>query len=1215
MSKLITILKTLLISRFGSMAAGLLLALLLVWFAGPYVGLKSVSLRLIIIAICLFLFFVYVFFKWVMDKRRGKRLEQDIEDAAMLGTNVGHEADIENLRKQMHDAITSLRASELGSARSGSAALYALPWYMIIGPSAAGKSTILRNSGLNFPYSNHDPRGIQGIGGTRNCDWWFSDQAIFLDTAGRYTTEDEDREEWIAFLDMLRKNRSKQPVNGILVAVSIADLLTCDSEAVEQHAKVIRDRIDELIGRLGLLFPVYVIFTKCDLVRGFGSFFEDLGEEDREQVWGSSMLALEQKNNVEPGESFAKAFQALYSRLCTHRLHKLGLERNVTRKAQIVDFPNQFHSASARLEEFIQQVFKTNPYSETPIFSGFYFTSGAQEGAPIERVVGSLVEAFGTAESVPDDEAASEQKPFFIHRLLKDVVLPNSRQAIRNRKMAFRTRWLKRATIMTSIAVMVVSLMGFSASFASKMLLISDVQKSSERLTKTLVNPDSDLQDILKRLVSYYNVTSELWSEDEKKVSLYKPSGFEEPLAKNFLVGMETMFLMPVALALETSMEVYVQDVKLRNKNLNGAKPVVTAKKSRRTARAYEALKLYLYLTTPEVVDDDSMAETFARVWIGTLKAQGLRLDEIDTDQLNSMASYYIRHMKVPAGNPLHARAWNLDNKLITKVRAAIREVPSAERYYADMRDIGSRKYESIDLINLLGGHPQGMLVGKHTIPGIFTKKAWQEFVWPYIKKSKESSSSTDWVMGAQDEIEEDEGQAREMLVRQLRELYFADYAEEWFALLGNISARRFDSLRDASSQLQQVAKADGPITALFKSIKENIEIIDPDGSFISLSKGEDSKPGVGLELVPELKVHFKYLQRMANSGLSGKEGSWLPIYLKSLEAIQEDIARLATSSDVARDTRQFAAKIMDGDTESEMYRSWLTINHWLEDLDTRTAQALASILRAPIKNVWGTMTVVAQRDIQNIWKNQVRLTFNESLSSRYPFTRDGRDASMGDLVEFFKPRSGVFWSFINKDLRPFIEKQGNEWQPRKWLGIGLAFEPDFLKVISHTARVTNSFFSSDDAQPKLSFAVYPFPNTQLSESTINVDGSTYRYRNGPQEWRKFDWPGSSPGARIQGIRAGSVTRGEISAEGTWAWLRLLDKAKKRGSSSGTSFLASWSIRDNAGQRISVRFRIRPDRHNNPFKKNILRGYHLPGTVFPKTEIADALDIENKNPG
>src|SRR5690349_12910690 len=52
--------------------------------------------------------------------------------------------EVQEMRKEFAKAIASLKSSKL--ARSGADALSMLPWYVIIGPPGAGKSTALRNS-------------------------------------------------------------------------------------------------------------------------------------------------------------------------------------------------------------------------------------------------------------------------------------------------------------------------------------------------------------------------------------------------------------------------------------------------------------------------------------------------------------------------------------------------------------------------------------------------------------------------------------------------------------------------------------------------------------------------------------------------------------------------------------------------------------------------------------------------------------------------------------------------------------------------------------------------------------------------------------------------------------------------------------------------------------------------------------------------------------
>src|SRR5690606_18662076 len=124
------------------------------------------------------------------------------------------------------------------------------------------------------------PDAIRGVGGTRNCDWWFTDDAVLIDTAGRYTTQDSDaavdQAAWTGFLSLLKKYRKRRPINGTFVAISLADLLTQSEAERRAHALAIKQRIGELDKHFGIRFPVYVLFTKCDLVAGFAEYFDDL---------------------------------------------------------------------------------------------------------------------------------------------------------------------------------------------------------------------------------------------------------------------------------------------------------------------------------------------------------------------------------------------------------------------------------------------------------------------------------------------------------------------------------------------------------------------------------------------------------------------------------------------------------------------------------------------------------------------------------------------------------------------------------------------------------------------------------------------------------------------------------------------------------------------------------------------------------------------------
>ena len=198
----------------------------------------------------------------------------------------------------MGEAIATLKRT--GKRRNF---LYELPWYIIIGPPGAGKTTALVNSGLKFPLAGSgEAQPVSGVGGTRYCDWWFTEEAVIIDTAGRYTTQDSDsdndKKSWLAFLTLLKRHRGRQPINGVILAISLSDLMTLNAQAIAAHAIEIRNRLQELHDELGVEFPVYLLFTKADLVVGFMEYFATADEDIGAGVWGATFQVASRGDNL-----------------------------------------------------------------------------------------------------------------------------------------------------------------------------------------------------------------------------------------------------------------------------------------------------------------------------------------------------------------------------------------------------------------------------------------------------------------------------------------------------------------------------------------------------------------------------------------------------------------------------------------------------------------------------------------------------------------------------------------------------------------------------------------------------------------------------------------------------------------------------------------------------------------------------------------------------
>ena len=382
---LIKTLKVLLILTMVVLLALLVMGLIL-WFNWPW---WVAGFVLVGVFGC---WLVWLFLRKILLRRKeqqfvGEVIEQD--EAFIKGMSEDEKEGLKEMQARWQEAIEALRSSHL--KKSGNP-LYVLPWYMIIGESGSGKTTAIESARLSSPFA--EINRVSGLSGTRNCDWWFFEQAIILDTAGRYAIpvdESRDKEEWQKFLTLLVKYRKKEPLNGLVVTINADKLLEGDPETLAEDGRNIRRRIDELMRVMGNKFPVYVLVTKCDLVQGMTQFCDSLPENTLDQAMGVA------KQNLKTDVS---GFLARVGEVIGERLRELRLlllhrssqtPQGTTRpKPDLLLFPEEFQRLNKVMKPFMETAFKDNPYQETPLLRGIYFSSGRQEGTPYSHFLKSL---------------------------------------------------------------------------------------------------------------------------------------------------------------------------------------------------------------------------------------------------------------------------------------------------------------------------------------------------------------------------------------------------------------------------------------------------------------------------------------------------------------------------------------------------------------------------------------------------------------------------------------------------------------------------------------------------------------------------------------------------------------------------------------------------------------------------------------------------------
>ncbi len=172
-------------------------------------------------------------------------------------------------------------------------------------------------------------------------------------------------------------------------------------------------RLLELHQRLKVSFPVYALFTKADLVAGFSEYFSYLNEAGRRQVWGATFQTADKSKNL-IGD-IPNEFDQLLERLSEETLDRLQDEPTPQHRVQLFGFAAQMARLKPQIHDFLNQIFEPTRYHVNASLRGFYFTSGTQQGTPIDQLIGSLARTFG-AEEVSAARLSRRRQELLSHR-------------------------------------------------------------------------------------------------------------------------------------------------------------------------------------------------------------------------------------------------------------------------------------------------------------------------------------------------------------------------------------------------------------------------------------------------------------------------------------------------------------------------------------------------------------------------------------------------------------------------------------------------------------------------------------------------------------------------------------------------------------------------------------------------------------------------------
>ena len=1175
---------------------------LLVWWIGPLVRIGELEplvtewARALLIGCAVLL----VLLRWLLRRWRVRGASQRLTDGLMKPAPApAARAAPENpeqkaLAERFADAVRTLKQMRLAAAGrkpgwrdwlslSGGSYLYELPWYLFIGAPGAGKTTALVNSGLSFPLAEKFGSGaIHGVGGTRNCDWWFTDQAVLIDTAGRYTTQDshaqEDKSAWEDFLGLLKQSRPRRPLNGVLLSVSVADLLGQSAEQRGALAAALRARLLELDAKLAARLPVYVLVTKTDLLHGFSEYFADLGKEQRAQVFGFTLPAAESERIAEQGLGavFQREYALLHQRLDDGLLERMQQESDGVRRSAIFGFPAQFGALAPALGELLEQVFTGSRFARPPWVRGVYFTSGTQEGSPIDRVMGSLARSFGLERALPPAQQGSARS-YFLGTLLREVVFGEARLAGADLKFE-RRRHLRRLAALAAMLLCSAGLLGaWSWSLVRNVDYLKSVQARIDPARETLAALPEQGSSIAA-LAPLLQSLGQLWRTPENRLGR-PPLSMTLGLYQGDKLEAATTLVHQRALT-----EVFLPQLD------QGLEMQLRAANNSDLEYSYEALKSYLMLHQSQHFDAQALKAWITLDWErsldrGIAPEQRAALEE----QLDVLLAL---------GAP--RRALPMDENLVRSVRALLASYPLEARIFSRLQR--QRVGDDIPAFSVAqAGGPSAPLVferpsGKpltEGVPGLFTLNGYRKrFQSEVARLSGVMTLEEPWVLGLDRNLAGrlQDAVALEALTDRVRRLYLNEYVQRWDALLADVRLIRTEDMGRSIEMARILSGVDSPLASYLRAVVRETTLIPPRDSKNVVEKAtttvRNTRKGLedlfGAATVPidagrpvEALVddHFAPLRRFVISATPGQ-----PAPLDDAIKMFNEVYVYLNAVDTAVKTR---GPLPPGDVAGKLKSD---------------AGRLPEPMRGMIEKLSQSGAVQAQTAERGTLSQDVRPVTEfcrRAIIGRYPLSSSStRDVLPDDFGQFFGP-GGLMDDFFQKRLAALVDTSARPWRYKPAAEGGPALTSAALAQFERAARIRDIFFRGGGRAPSIRLDFKPVEmDATITQFILDVDGQLVKYAHGPVVPMAVQWPGpkGSNQVRVQISPPALIGSSGMAVDGPWALFRTLDKARLEAADAPERFFITFNI-DNR----QARFEVTANSVQHPIQLRELRQFSCPG--------------------
>ncbi|OSQ23349.1 hypothetical protein CCON61_07165 [Campylobacter concisus] len=985
-----------------------------------------------------------------------------------------------------------------------------LPLIMIMGNEGAGKSAFINYSNIEFPLSDSLDTYKKIHKSTTNFNLYISKFGALLDTEGIHFAQeslyqptateelpeddvDKNRDYllkksiWSEFLHFLKRNDFNARLSGAVLIIDTKKFLEGTQEYFDELIRYMIKRVNDCEKHLKTKFPIYIVFSKLDLIDGMGDYFRLFNEDVANKALGINLDTNFSKQSLET------ELKSLSESLFKHLMSKNSISHLLEDKKRSYLFLKQLDNFFALVKDFVIKLSSQNALKNSSTINGIYFVSAYQENIPINYLTNTICDRYNIKKPLLRAVNNYSKQSYFVKSFLKEIAFKANLN-----KFGAQNRFTKFVNFVLVAILCAGVYLGSSFILDTKNIKEQNAINNANKISSYLdgkkykdLSPTQKIE-LLNLLKQSLNDYPRIFSGDTK---------FEYITLDTSYKGFAPVKVLYYDLNADFFKNTVLTEMENILKNESDPDKLIKA--------------FYMY---DSLFDKDYTNVDLFKIWISTnwdkFEKYGVAKDE------------FLAHIEAI----LKAENLNITADIVAQSIANTRLSPvqRAQRLYYILEFISFKDDKSFYDIKKDVENLYTVVQEKEAFKPfnkIYTKENLRDFLSKLSSNIDQTAGIESWLMETNSSLKDISSNDKKELSIAVIELYLQNYADKWSQILREIEPNEFSTKKEVIEELDILSKRENPLNSLIKLTNQNTNLNDENLLKYIYSLGFASS---------EIKRVFSDFSAKFTNYHTLNSNDLLDIISNDVTSVYKKVSDYNFEMLQSNDDKIVYA-INGIKNENDPFVVLNNDAKKLPDELNEYYQKLSTLAWKQVENGASALLSTAYRD-------DVFDDFESLIKPFYPFNEQSPKAVSIEEFKRFFGKNGTWNSFYDRYLKQILSKTADGYKIRPKYAKELRFSRDFLKNIAYIDRISNLMLDSND-ELKLNYnlkavdlsANFSHINISYSNNSLTYDHTIAS--NLIVSSKNFD---ISTQFKFNAVSSTGSERKELSFDGEWGWYKIL---------------------------------------------------------------------------